>query len=62
MRYKVRKYWEKPALIRLVKSQEEEKVLAGCKDLMTMSGPTQNDEICYFNSGFCQMCNAILPS
>ena len=60
---KMKKIWEKPKLIILVRGRPEESVLAGCK-LTTVGGPNNVKAKCNLKSGGnkCGVCSAITTS
>ena len=59
---KMKKIWEKPKLIILVRGRPEESVLAGCKTTGT-AGPNNQKLKCNLKStGQCVVCSANTPS
>jgi hypothetical protein len=57
----VKKVWEKPQLVILVRGQPEEAVLACCKTSLLSTGSSDMNAGCYQDAG-CSGCSGIISS
>ena len=56
--YKMKKTWQKPKLIVLVRGKPEERVLGACKT-STGGGPVSDEGSCRANEQYCGDCDAL---
>lgn len=49
--------WSRPELIAVVRSRPEETVLAACKNVPSLTGPSADDTGCVYNLGNCTPCS-----
>ena len=59
---KMRKTWQKPKLVVLVRGRPEEFVLGQCKDVGTPGTPVGDDTDCNQNLVNCAVCSVVAAS
>jgi hypothetical protein len=59
---KMRKTWQKPKLVVLVRGRPEEFVLGPCKDAGVPGGPAIEDVDCIQNLANCAVCSEVAGS
>ena len=62
----MKKTWETPKLIALVRNNPQEAVLSGCKYMAYVTGPANMDNVCLLNpypgGGCVDRCNEMVES